>query len=167
MNRSSADLEANEPSGCTVSMRSLASFRSASTVATGSVGNEASSVVFSVAAEATSAAASPQARRPLRPVPQPLLQPPQPLPCAPGSCPSRPEALRPPVLQGWTHRKPHRSWPWPPRRPRPWTSVIQGMVFEGSCTLIKRRSRVLRIRMWQAALDKPRVHDGQLGFSIL
>jgi hypothetical protein len=33
--------------------------------------------------------------------------------------------------------------------------------------LIKRRSRVLRRRTRQAALDKPRVHDGQLGFAIL
>ena len=30
--------------------------------------------------------------------------------------------------------------------------------------MIKRRSRVLRRRTRQAALDKPRVHDGQLGF---
>ena len=30
--------------------------------------------------------------------------------------------------------------------------------------LVKRRSRVLRRRTRQAALDKPRVHDGQLGF---
>ena len=30
--------------------------------------------------------------------------------------------------------------------------------------LIKRRSRVLQRRTRQAALDKPRVHDGQLGF---
>ena len=33
--------------------------------------------------------------------------------------------------------------------------------------IIKRRSRVLRRRTRQAALDKPRVHDGQLGFAIL
>ena len=33
--------------------------------------------------------------------------------------------------------------------------------------MIKRRSRVLRRRTRQAALDKPRVHDGQLGFAIL
>ena len=32
---------------------------------------------------------------------------------------------------------------------------------------VKRRSRVLRRRTRQAALDKPRVHDGQLGFAIL
>ena len=32
--------------------------------------------------------------------------------------------------------------------------------------LIKWRSRVLRRRTRQAALDKPRVHDGQLGFAI-
>ena len=32
--------------------------------------------------------------------------------------------------------------------------------------MIKRRSRVLRRRTRQAALDKPRVHDGQLGFAI-
>ena len=32
---------------------------------------------------------------------------------------------------------------------------------------IKRRSRVLRRRTRQAALDKPRVHDGQLGFAVL
>ena len=34
-------------------------------------------------------------------------------------------------------------------------------------SLIKRRSRVLRRRTRQATLDKPRVHDGQLGFAIL
>ena len=33
--------------------------------------------------------------------------------------------------------------------------------------IVKRRSRVLRRRTRQAALDKPRVHDGQLGFAIL
>ena len=33
--------------------------------------------------------------------------------------------------------------------------------------IIKRRSRVLRRRTRQAALDKPRAHDGQLGFAIL
>ena len=33
--------------------------------------------------------------------------------------------------------------------------------------VIKRRSRVLRRRTRQAALDKPRVHDWQLGFAIL
>ena len=33
--------------------------------------------------------------------------------------------------------------------------------------ILKRRSRVLRRRTRQAALDKPRVHDGQLGFAIL
>ena len=33
--------------------------------------------------------------------------------------------------------------------------------------IVKRRSRVLRRRMRQAALDKPRVHDEQLGFAIL
>ena len=33
--------------------------------------------------------------------------------------------------------------------------------------MIKRRSRILRRRTRQAALDKPRVHDGQLGFAIL
>ena len=33
--------------------------------------------------------------------------------------------------------------------------------------IIKRRSRVLRRRTRQAALDKPRVHDGQWGFSLL
>ena len=33
--------------------------------------------------------------------------------------------------------------------------------------IIKRRSRVLRRRTRQAALDKPRVHNGQLGFVIL
>ena len=33
--------------------------------------------------------------------------------------------------------------------------------------VVKRRSRVLRRRTRQAALDKPRVHDGQLGFAIL
>ena len=33
--------------------------------------------------------------------------------------------------------------------------------------MVKRRSRVLRRRTRQAALDKPRVHDGQLGFAIL
>ena len=32
---------------------------------------------------------------------------------------------------------------------------------------IKRRSRVLRRRTRQAALDKPRVHEGQWGFSLL
>ena len=33
--------------------------------------------------------------------------------------------------------------------------------------MIKRRSRVLRRRKRQDAPDKPRVHDGQLGFAIL
>ena len=33
--------------------------------------------------------------------------------------------------------------------------------------VVKRRSRVLRRRTRQAALDKPRVNDGQLGFAIL
>ena len=33
--------------------------------------------------------------------------------------------------------------------------------------MVKRRSRVLRRRTRQDALDKPRVHDGQLGFAIL
>ena len=34
--------------------------------------------------------------------------------------------------------------------------------------VVKRRSRVLRRRTWQAALDKPRrVQDGQLGFVVL
>ena len=38
----------------------------------------------------------------------------------------------------------------------------------GARGVIKRRSRVLRRRTRQAALDKqPRVHDGQLGFAIL
>ena len=32
---------------------------------------------------------------------------------------------------------------------------------------VKRRSRVLRRRTRIIALDKPRVHDGQLGFAIL
>ena len=35
---------------------------------------------------------------------------------------------------------------------------------EEKLMIIKRRSRVLRRRTRQAALDKPRVHDGQLGF---
>ena len=33
-------------------------------------------------------------------------------------------------------------------------------------SVVKRRSRVLRRRTRQDALDKPRVHDGQLGFAI-
>ena len=33
-----------------------------------------------------------------------------------------------------------------------------------SALMVKRRSRVLRRRTRQAALDTPRVHDGQLGF---
>ena len=36
-----------------------------------------------------------------------------------------------------------------------------------SGAVVKRRSRVLRIRTRQTALVKPRVHDGQLGFAIL
>ena len=41
-------------------------------------------------------------------------------------------------------------------------------LFSGTRTeMVKRRSRVLRRRTRQAALDKPRVHDGQLGFAIL
>ena len=42
-----------------------------------------------------------------------------------------------------------------------------GWEVHGKCSFVKRRSRVLRRRTRQAALDKPGVHDGQLGFAIL
>ena len=41
--------------------------------------------------------------------------------------------------------------------------LASGIPFE-DVEFVKPRSRVLRRRTWQAALDKPRVHDGQWGF---
>ena len=47
------------------------------------------------------------------------------------------------------------------------TVAMKLLFFRISNSMIKRRSRILRRRTRQAALDKPRVHDGQLGFAIL
>jgi hypothetical protein len=45
--------------------------------------------------------------------------------------------------------------------------IISVLLVRRKHVVVKRRSRVLRRRTRQAALDKPRVHDGQLGFAIL
>ena len=46
-------------------------------------------------------------------------------------------------------------------------NIIFFVFVKKRAAFVKRRSRVLRRRTRQAALDKPRVHDGQLGFAIL
>ena len=44
---------------------------------------------------------------------------------------------------------------------------VRALIMHLVHAVVKRRSRVLRRKTRQAALDKPGVHDGQLGFAIL
>ena len=63
-------------------------------------------------------------------------------------------------------RNVHSEWEEADQRGLP-CGTLQATCLAWKSMFIKRRSRVLRRRTRQAALDKPRVHDEQLGFAIL